>query len=123
MQLEYVNRKEYLDESASKKKLYRLDRELIGQIYNIDKKIQNFYDAHYDYKNLKIEYGTPILERKKTNTIAKMQNKKALNERDIHSINMKKLDKDIKNIKRDLTRIEKELKHKRCTSSRFRRRK
>jgi hypothetical protein len=112
-----VNHKEYLDESAPKNKLFSLDRELIGQIYNIDKKIQNFYDTQYDYKNLKIEYGMPVLERKKTNTFKKKQTKRDFNEREMHGVNMKKLEREIKNIKRDLSRIEKELKHKRCTSS------
>ena len=116
-QLKHVSRKEYLDENASKEKLSVLDQELIKKIFNIDKKIQNFYDSQYDYKNLKIEYGAPVLERKKTGPIRKKQKKKDLGEMEKCELNMKKLDSEMKNIKRDLTRIEKELRYKRCTSS------
>ena len=111
-------KKEYLDETASAKKLFALDQELIKKNYNIDKKIQNFYNAHYDYKNLKIEYGSPLLERTKTGPIdTNFQKMDMLGEADIRESNIKKLDSKMKDLKRKLTRIEKELNNQRCTSS------
>jgi hypothetical protein len=112
-----TSKKEYLDETASVKKLFALDQELIKKTYNIDKKIQNFYNANYDYKNLKIEYGTPMLERKKTGPIDKNPKIDVLGEADIRESRMKELDSKMKHIKRKLTRIEKELNNRRCTSS------
>jgi hypothetical protein len=115
-----TSNKEYLDESASAKRLFALDKDFFEKNYNIDKKIQNFYDSQYDYKNLKIEYGSPLLERKKTGPIDKNHQKMdVLGEADIRESKMKELDSKMKHIKRKLTRIEKELNHKRCTSCKF----
>lgn len=113
-----IGHKEYLDESASRQKLSALDQEFIVKNFNIDRKIQNFYDTQYDFRNLAVEFGQALLRRKATLPQEGAPRPDVIAEADLRAGKMRQLDSKMKHIKRKLTRIEKQLNTRRATSSR-----
>lgn len=116
-QLQMVARKEFLDQSASRTRLFALDQEYIERNYNIDCKIQNFYDSVYDFKNLVREFAAPMLERQQTGPVSRRQLQRQAGEAELRARRMKQLDQNMLHIRRQLVRLEQGLSARRCTSS------
>ena len=106
-------------EKKDKKECPREDRQLLKRIYNIDKRIQHFFDSEYDYRTIEIEFDDGEIERKvckKSNSMLN-SNGNASKPRKLRDKTLKNLNNEMKKIKREISRIDKKVKTQRCSSS------
>lgn len=91
---------------------------MIPQLKNIDVRIQHFFEKEYDFKSFEIEFGNNhseenLIKHNRDDEIKKTKNKNVIHHRS------KKLNQEIKNIRRNLSRLDKQIKQRKCISGKL----